>query len=642
MNPLRLQTPLSILRQYWHYDAFRPQQEAIINSILSGKDTLGILPTGGGKSVCYQVPALLLQGACLVVSPLVALMKDQAEGLRKVGVQCLVVHSGLSNDEVRRVYEKMSTGRFAFLFVSPERLKSALFLDYLPDWNIRLLVVDEAHCISQWGYDFRPAYLDILEVRPLLPGIPVMALTASATPLVQNDIMEKLGFSEPKVFFSTFARPALSFSAFNVENKVVKMIDILQKSGGCSLVYCRNRRRTRELSTALAAAGISADYYHAGLDAETRSGKQDEWLQDKTRVMVCTNAFGMGIDKADVRIVIHYDLPDTPEAYYQEAGRAGRDGKPSYAVLLYQQKDLLDMQDSVALKFPEIERMKSIYESLAFYFEVGIGEGFDNSYPFDVGDFCRKFKFNVIEVLSTIKLLEQQGYWIMTEGVYAPSRVAVICTGAEVENLASVDRDANDVLQQLLRLYSGLWFNAVPVSEFLIATKMGASRQFVQVTLRKLHALGLVEYREAADDPEIRYLHDRVPIRELRIDNSLRLMLRSRYEERIAFMMDFATQTATCRAVHLLEYFHEILSSDCGICDICLLRKRKLLQKDEVEVVRRHLFESLQLNTEVHIDQFCRQYSSLRQDGVMKIIRHLLDEGEVLLTQEGTLIRTKP
>lgn len=583
----------------------------------------------------------MLNGTCLVVSPLVALMKDQAEGLRKLGIHCLVVHSGLSADEVRSVYEKMRTGRFAFLFVSPERLKSALFLDYLPDWNIRLLVVDEAHCISQWGYDFRPAYLDIRDLRPVLPDVPVLALTASATPMVQTDIMEKLGFGEKNVLFSTFARPALSFSAFEVENKVVKLIEVLQKSTGCSLVYCRNRRRTRELANALSAAGIQAGYYHAGLDAETRSRKQDEWIHDKTRVMVCTNAFGMGIDKADVRCVVHYDLPDTPEAYYQEAGRAGRDGKRSYAVILYRQKDLTDLEESVALKFPEIDRMKAIYESMAYYFEVGIGEGIENTYPFEVGDFCQKFRFNVIEVLSTVKLLEQQGFWVMTEGVYSPSRVAVICTKADVENLASVDRDANDVLQQLLRLYSGLWFNAVQISEFTIAQQMNASRQFVEVTLRRLHALGLIDYREASDEPKVLYLHDRLPLRELYIDNTLRLWLKNRYEERIAFMLDFVTGKEQCRASTLLAYFDERLASDCGICDICLLRKRKLLEKEDVEQVRQHLFESISMNTEVNIDEFCRQYSSLRQESVMKIIRHLLDEGEVNITREGALIRSK-
>ena len=446
-----MQTPHSILKQYWHYDSFRPQQEAIINHILSGNDTLAVLPTGGGKSICYQVPAMMLKGSCLVISPLIALMKDQAYGLQQRGIKSLVVHSGMNSDEVRRAYLQMSTGDYTFLFVSPERLKSTLFLDFLTDWKISLLAVDEAHCISQWGYDFRPAYLDIALLRESLPNVPIIALTASATPLVQKDIIEKLEFVKGETFFSTFARPNLSFSAFEVDSKIIKTIDILRKLKGSSLVYCRNRRHTKELSDALNAAGLLADYYHAGLEQELRNNKQENWIANKIDIMVCTNAFGMGIDKADVRCVIHFDIPDTPEAYYQEAGRAGRDGTKAYAVLLYQKHNLVDLKDGIQLKYPDISTIRNIYEALAYYFQVAIDDGLETMYDFDVADFCKKFKYNIIEVLSTIKLLEQQGYWILSDSMFLPSRISVTCSKQDIENLEKLHPELDEVIKHVLR-----------------------------------------------------------------------------------------------------------------------------------------------------------------------------------------------
>lgn len=636
-----MQTPHSVLKKYWHYDQFRPQQESIIEHVLKGRDTLGILPTGGGKSICYQVPALMLPGTCLVVSPLIALMKDQAFGLQQRGIQSLVVFSGMHSEEVRDAYEKMSTGQYKFLFVSPERLKSALFLDYLNDWNISLLAVDEAHCISQWGYDFRPAYLEIAELRLNLPDIPVIALTASATPLVQQDIIEKLKFTHPQTFFSTFFRPNLSLSSFEVENKIVKCIDILQKLKGCSLVYCRNRKRTREVSEALNAAGLNADFYHAGLDQETRTQKQDQWIQGKTSIMVCTNAFGMGIDKADVRCVIHYDLPDTPESYYQEAGRAGRDGKKSYAVVLYRNQDLDELKSGIDLKYPSVEKMKDIYEALAYYFQIALYDGEETMYDIDVTDFSKKFEFNIIEVLSTIKLLEQQGYWILSESIFMPSRISVSCSKQDIEALEKLHPELDEILKQVLRMYSGIWNHYIGIREFHIAQQIQVGVDYVQMILRKLNALGIIHYIESVDLPQIFYLLERVPKHELRINTELMSLLKQRYQNRVNFMINFASQQTSCRFQLLLTYFEETMSTTCGICDRCLANKKAEHKKVEFDEMKNNIFREIELYDSINIDLFCKKYSSLDQTQVLGLIRYMLDERLLELNAGGDLIRKK-
>ncbi len=635
------QTPHSILKQYWHYDSFRPQQEAIIDHVVSGKDTLAILPTGGGKSICYQVPALMLKGSCLVISPLIALMKDQAYGLQQRGIKSLVVHSGMNSDEVRRTYLQMSSSDYTFLFVSPERLKSTLFLDFLTDWKIGLLVVDEAHCISQWGYDFRPAYLDIAMLRESLPKVPVIALTASATPLVQKDIIEKLEFREEATFFSTFARPNLSFSAFEVDSKIVKTIDILRKLKGSSLVYCRNRRHTKELSDALNAAGLSADYYHAGLEQEERNTKQENWIGNKIDVMVCTNAFGMGIDKADVRCVIHFDIPDTPEAYYQEAGRAGRDGTKAYAVLLYQKHDLADLKDGIILKYPDINTIRNIYEALAYYFQVAIDDGLETMHDFEVADFCKKFKFNIIEVLSTIKLLEQQGYWTLSDSVFLPSRVSVTCSKQDIENLEKLHPELDEIIKHVLRMYSGIWHHYVPVREMQIAQNARVGRDYVQLVLRKLSALGIIDYIEANDKPQLFYLHERLPKNQLNLDMELIQTLKKRYEERVMFMIGFATEKTECRANKLISYFKEESTLPCGECDICLSNRRQIRSRGDFESVRNNIILEIELSGSLNIDLFCKQHSSLMQEQVLKIIRFMLDERQVELNGVGDLIKKK-
>jgi ATP-dependent DNA helicase RecQ len=635
-----MQTIHSILKQYWHYDAFRPMQENIINHVLAGNDTLGILPTGGGKSICYQVPAMAMKGTCIVISPLIALMKDQALGLSKRGIPTLVVFSGMSKKEVEINYQKVATGQYKFLFVSPERLRSSLFLDYLSDWDINLIAVDEAHCISQWGYDFRPPYLQIAEFREYLPDIPILALTASATPFVQKDIIEKLHFKQYQTYFTSFARENISLSAFKVENKIVKAIEILQKIQGTGIVYCRNRKRTKEIAETLAAQGFSADYYHAGLDQEIRNKKQDDWIQNRTNIIVCTNAFGMGIDKPDVRIVIHYDLPDTPEAYYQEAGRAGRDGLKSYAVLLYQPKDLVDLQNGIALRYPSNVIIRKTYNALCQYLQVGIGSGTDEIFDFEITDFCKKFELNLIETMSSIKLLEMLAYWQLSESIFLPSRVSVIANKSLIIELEKNHPKLDEVLKHLLRIYGGILNHFVPISEFQIAQKAQVAKDYIEMILDQLESHHIIEYKKAKDKPQLFFQHDRVSDNELYIDRNMIDILKNRYEDRVQFMISY-TETATeCRAKKLIGYFGENVSSDCGQCDNCLQLKKNRKPTD-YETIKNTILHEITLNGSLNIGLFCKKYPTSRQDELLKLIRFMVDEHLLELNMNGDLIDKK-
>jgi ATP-dependent DNA helicase RecQ len=631
--------PLHILRQYWQFDTFRPQQEQIIQSVISGHDTLAILPTGGGKSICYQLPTLASTGNCLVVSPLIALMQDQANQLTQKGILCMVIHSGLSGEELRNCYEKLLEGQHRFVFVSPERLKASLFLEYLPDWNIRLMAVDEAHCISQWGYDFRPAYLDIAQVRDQLPDVTVIALTASATPPVQQDIISQLKLKDHRFFFSTFARDNLSYVVLEVENKITKAIDIVRKMNQCGLIYCKSRKQTKMISDALNMAGIKADYYHAGLSPEIRSAKQNDWIQEKFPVMVSTNAFGMGIDKANVRFVIHFEIPESPEAYYQEAGRAGRDGKKAFAILLYQPHDLQLLEDGVALRYPDNDRIRAIYESIAYYLSIPLYGGLDTAYSFEVVNFCKKFHYHPIEVISTIKLLEQQGFWYISDSIYRPSKVAVTATKSEINQLENMQSDLFEILQYLFRMYAGIWHHAVNVNEFEIAQLAGVGKDYIQYILRKLDHIGMISYIEANDDAMITYLHERVPTAQLIPNMELTLLLKERYMARIQFMRTWVTDKTTCRSKALIRYFGESIQTDCGMCDVCLNTIQAGQQEKFFEEVKNTIFSQFELSGSVNINLFRNRYSSLKQDQVMEIIRYLLDDRQIALNSGGDLIK---
>lgn len=632
-----MQTPLSILQKYWQYTSFRPLQEEIINHVLTGKDTLAILPTGAGKSVCYQVPALILEGTCIVVSPLIALMKDQVTGLRKRGIACTAIHTGMGAEEVENEYHKVKEGVYRFLFVSPERLKSCLFLEYFPLWNISLLTIDEAHCISQWGYDFRPSYLEIASIRKMIPDVPVIALTASATPFVQKDILEQLHFKNYQTFFSTFKRENISISTREVESKIVKLLDIIQKVKGTKIIYCKNRKRTKEIAEMLVNNGYRADYYHAGLEQDVRNRKQDDWLNNKTETIVCTNAFGMGIDKADVRCVIHYDLPDTPEAYYQEIGRAGRDGLKSYAVILYNARGIDALRFGIEQKYPPLDTIKEIYQSLAYYSGIGIGSGNEEVFDFEITDFCRKFDHNVIETLSSIKILEQQGFLAMSEGVYQPSRVSVIAGKVAVEQFEKSFPAYDEILKLLLRMYGGIWNHYITIDEFLMAQKAQVAADYIHQMLHRLHAYEIIDYRERKSEPQITYLHDRVELMFLKIDMQLMAILKARYVERVDFMIDFISDHATCKAKKLIGYFGEKITEDCNICDNCLAYK-KTLQGDEFVHIKNTILQHISFNKSLHIESFCQKMNQAGTEKTMKVIRFLLDERMLKLNEAGDLV----
>jgi ATP-dependent DNA helicase RecQ len=626
----------TILKKYWHYDSFRPLQAEIIAHVLTGHDTLAILPTGGGKSICYQIPAMVMKGNCLVVSPLIALIKDQALGLTKHGIPCLAIHSGMSKKEVEQTFIKMTTGDYKFIFVSPERLKSNLFLDYVTEWNIGLLAIDEAHCISQWGYDFRPPYLEIAALKTYLPNVPIIALTASATPLVQNDIMEKLAFKKTIPFFTTFLRHNISFSCFNVDNKLLKAIDVLQKIKGSAIVYCKNRRRTKDVATSLLNAGLSADYYHAGLEQNIRSQKQDDWIKNKTNIIVCTNAFGMGIDKPDVRCVIHYDIPDTPEAYYQEAGRAGRDGIKSYAVMLYQTLDLKQLHENIELKYPPLAKMKMTYEALANYLQIGIGSGEMDIFDFDVIDFCKKFSLNLIETMSTMKLLEQQNFWQLSESIYLPSRVHVMANKSMLEELEKTHPALDEILKHLLRMYGGILNHYLPISEFQIAQKIGVGKDYIIHILSQLHHHGIIDYAASNGQPQISFLHDRVDTNYLQIDVALMNRLKLRYKERVEFMLSYVTNDFVCRSTKLVDFFGEQQFIDCQKCDVCLKRKINLTE-EEFTKIKNVILHEINRDVAINIKKIIHQFSTIKQELVMIVIRYLLDEKIVMLNKIGDL-----
>ena len=450
-------SPHQILKEFWGYDNFRPLQEDIIKAVLDGKDTLALMPTGGGKSLCYQVPALAQDGLCLVISPLIALMKDQVENLRRKNITAFAIYSGMTRKEVINTFKVASESNCKFLYVSPERLETSLFKEYLPGLGINLIAVDEAHCISQWGYDFRPPYLRIAALREELPGIPILALTASATPDVQNDICEKLAFKNYQVFRQSFERPNLSYSTFKVDSKINKIIEIVRRVQGSSIIYCKSRKRTKEISELLQLQNISSDFYHAGLLQDVRNRKQEDWIHNKTRIIVCTNAFGMGIDKPDVRTVIHADVPDCLENYYQEAGRAGRDGKISYAVLLFDERDIHELEGMASLRFPALEDIRNIYQAVANYLQIPTGAGEGQYYDFDISDFLKKFKQVSHTTLYSLKALEQEGWLAFNEQVFLPSSVMFAVNKNSLYEFEKTNPGLEPCIKTLLRAYEGIF-----------------------------------------------------------------------------------------------------------------------------------------------------------------------------------------
>lgn len=632
---VNLSTPQEILKQYWGHDAFRPLQEDIINAVLAGKDVLALLPTGGGKSVCFQIPALAKEGLCLVVSPLIALMKDQVENLRKRNIMALAIHSGLNAFEVKQALQSATSAAYKFLYVSPERLETKLFKEYLPALDISLIAVDEAHCISQWGYDFRPPYLRIASLRTEFPDVPVLALTASATPLVQEDICDKLLFKDRNIFRQSFEKPNLSFSVFDVDSKFNKLLEILQKVQGTAIIYCRNRKRTKEFANLLKLNHISADYYHAGLLQKERNQKQEDWIGDKTRVIVCTNAFGMGIDKPDVRTVIHVDVPDNLENYYQEAGRAGRDGKRAYAVLLYSKLELADLKKLPNIKYPSVTDIRKVYQALANHLQIPVSSGEGMYLDFNLNDFVRQFSLDVFLVINAFKALEQEGYLTFNEQVFLPAKVGFTCDKDALQEFQKAHPHFENLSKYLLRTYEGIFDNEVSVNEKLLARLTNVTAEEVTNQLKEMQAYGILQYQPQKETPQIYFHHNRAPAQHLSFNHESYWQRKKQYELRVQAMHNYIT-AQDCRSQFIGKYFGDEQMKKCGVCDNCLAHKNTSLTNEEFNNIMSCIFSNLN-GKEVQIQTLLQHATAFKKEKVWKVLNFLQTEGKIKVDERGNV-----
>ena len=624
-----------ILKQYWGYDSFRDLQEEIITSMGEGKDTLGLMPTGGGKSITFQVPALAQEGICIVITPLIALMKDQVQNLRKREIKALAIYSGMTRQEILTALENCIFGNYKFLYISPERLDTEIFRTKLRSMKVSMITVDESHCISQWGYDFRPAYLKIAEIRELLPEVPVLALTATATPEVVTDIQARLKFREGNVFRMSFERKNLAYIVRKTDNKTKEIPYILQRISGSAIIYVRNRRRTKEITELLMNEGITADFYHAGLDNAVKDLRQKRWQSGEVRVMVATNAFGMGIDKPDVRIVLHLDLPDSPEAYFQEAGRAGRDGEKAYAVILYSKSDKTTLHKRVVDTFPDKEYILNVYEHLQYYYQMAMGDGFQCIREFNLEEFCRKFKYFPVPVDSALKILTQAGYLEYTDEQDNSSRILFTIRRDELYKLREMGKEAEALIQSILRSYTGVFTDYAYISEESLAIRTGLTRQQIYNILVTLTKRRIVDYIPRKKTPYIIYTRERLELRFLHIPPSVYEERKARYEARIKAMEEYVTTENICRSRMLLRYFGEKNEHNCGQCDVCLSKRAtdNLSEKSYEEVKRQIL--NLLSHSPLTPAETADQIKAEKED-IGQVIRYLLDEGELKM-QDGML-----
>ncbi len=619
-----VENSLSILKQYWGYDNFRPLQEDIIDSVLNGRDTLALMPTGGGKSICFQVPALLQEGICVVISPLIALMKDQVEQLRSRGIEAIAIYSGMGYREVDIALDNCIFGKTKFLYLAPERLYSDLVRERLRYMKVNLWAIDEAHCISQWGYDFRPSYLQIADLRELHPKVPFLALTATATPDVVVDIQEKLGFTMPNVLKRSFARTNLGYMALEEENKMNRMLRIVKKVGGTGVVYVRNRRETQEVARFLLNHGVPADFYHAGIGMKERAIKQDTWFSNKTRVIVATNAFGMGIDKSDVRFVIHLDIPDSLEAYYQEAGRAGRDEKKAFPVLLYQRSDRDKLWTNVENSFPEITFIQQVYHYLANYYQIAYGAGKGSFFDFDIVEFSKKYGLDLLQTLSALKFLERDGWLALSEAVYIPSRLKFEIDFQELYKFQVQSAKYDPIIKAVLRTYGGVFDFYVPINEYEFAKKLKLPYEVIVELLQGLEKQQIASYLKSTDKPQLQFLQSRVDYKNLYIDSDFLRERRQIREQQVKALYHYLDEKV-CRSQALLSYFGELNSDVCGVCDLCLTRDFKAVQAEKIEQEIRVLLLEKPLGLHELIDAIPVADESRR----IQVLRGLVDLGKV-------------
>ncbi len=626
-----------ILAKYWGYDSFRYLQEDIIQSILEGNDTLGLMPTGGGKSITFQVPTMAMEGLTIVVTPIISLMKDQVDNLLKRKIKAAYLHSGLSFTEKRKVIEKCVFGNYKFLYVSPERLQAESFLDQLREIKIALIVVDEAHCISQWGYDFRPSFLKIANLRKAIPNVPILALTATATPQVTRDIIEKLQLRNPKVFSMSFARNNLSYVVRRTEDKIGQLTHILNNVSGSGIVYVRSRAKTKQIAEELLRNNISADFYHAGLNIEDKEEKQNKWKQGECRIMVATNAFGMGIDKPDVRIVIHYDCPNSLEEYYQEAGRAGRDGKKSYAALLISHTDKATLKKRVSDLFPSRDFIKKVYELVGIFLDVAIGEGYNKTYDFNFNLFCKSYKLPILPTHNALRLLTQAGYIEFIEEIETLSRVTILANKEELYNLKSENKKLDIVLQALLRQYTGLFADYVFINEEYISKKYNLSQEDIYDALLTLTRMHILHYIPRKRTPYIIFTTSREEIKYVLIPKAIYEEQKKRIDYRINYMEQYAYSTDVCREKIMLEYFGGNTINDCGTCDVCI-SKRKQSSYTDNDIIEGVMY--MVSNKPRTIHEFINTLS-FSKDDIIRIVSKLTDEQILILSTDEIYSKNK-
>ncbi len=628
----------SVLQQYWGYPSFRPLQEEVVDAVVSGRDTLALLPTGGGKSICFQVPAMAMEGICIVITPLIALMKDQVAHLVEKNIPAAVIFSGMHPDAMDLAYNQAVFGRLKFLYVSPERLMTDQFTEALSRMKVNLLAVDESHCISQWGYDFRPPYLKIAEIRPYIPNTPVLALTATATAKVVDDIQFRLGFKQRNVFQSSFERKNVTYSVCHEADKLGLLQRKLQRmTSGSAIVYVRSRKRTQVISEWLSSIGISSTFYHAGLDAKVRDERQEHWMKGKIRVMVATNAFGMGIDKPDVRLVVHIDLPDSIEAYFQEAGRAGRDLKPADALLLVSSEDIARLKDNLSDSFPELDRIKTIYKAIGNYLQIPVGSGSGVSYPFILSDFVRQYGFSMLEVFNTLKILEKEGYWIRSESFEEPSKLFIKATREDLYRFQIEHSKYAPLINVLLRNLPGVLTDFVKINEESLSRKVGIGTDRVAAQLKDLERLNFLSYAPRNDKPQLLLLSEYIDTKYFSLSSENYYDRKKEAVERVQAVIDFVNNDEECRSVQLLRYFNEKDSRRCGRCDVCL---KKHQEKTSDGRVYRQIGDKI---INVLMEQPMTVYgattlcSENREDDVLDALRWMIDNDMVHEDGQGNI-----
>lgn len=627
-----MNTPLEILKNYWFHDSFRPMQEEIINSVLDGYDTLALLPTGGGKSVCFQIPALITEGICVVVSPLIALMKDQIENLRQKGIKALAVHSGMTKNEIDIALDNAVYGDYKFLYLSPERLRNEVLKVRIAQMKINYLVIDEAHCISQWGYDFRPSYLSIKDIKEIIGEVPIIALTATATPKVAEDIMVQLGFRKPNLIKSGFERANISYVVRNVEDKNGQILKIAHSVHGTGIVYVRERKRAEELAGFLQSQGVNAEAYHAGFTSVQRSKKQDDWKSGNTRIIVSTNAFGMGIDKSDVRFVCHYGLPESTEAYFQEAGRAGRDEKRAYAILLWNGSDIRRLRQIMNLTFPEIEYIKDVYQKLFIFLGYAYGSGKGEVIKFNLIDFAQKMKLHTLSSYHAIKYIQMEGYWNLTEEIDNPSRIMFTVNRDELYKVQLKNSSLDSFIKIILRIYTGLFSGFVPIDEEYIARVSRNSKASIVSNLISLSRMHIINYIPSVRSPLLILNEERLDNKNLYISTKKYEERKGIYQSRIDSIISYSSNGDLCRSVQLLNYFGQADSQECGYCDVCIEKRKEREGRSFENEVERRLIEVL-----ISAPRTLQEISELMEDETktyILILRDLVDRGGVTIVDE--------